>query len=50
MLREAGAVEVWAGPEGDDGMSDLDTGQARIPEVAHQTQLLSKSSVFKSQA
>ena len=34
----ADAVEVWTGPEGDDGTSDLDTGQARIPEVTHQMQ------------
>ena len=50
MLQEADAIEVWTGPEADDGMSELDTGQVWTPEVAHQTQGLSKSSSFKSQA
>ena len=37
-VTEADTVEVWTDPEGDDGMSDLDKGQARIPAVAHQMQ------------
>ena len=38
MLREADTVKILTGPKGDNGTSDLDTGRARIPEVAHQTQ------------
>ena len=38
MLWEAETVEVWTGPKGDERMLDLDTGQARIPKVAHQMQ------------
>ena len=38
MLQEADAIDVWTGPEGDDGTSDLDTGQVKIPEVADRTQ------------
>ena len=37
-LREADTVKVWTYLKGDDGTSDLDTGQVRMPEVAHQMQ------------
>ena len=36
VSRCANAIKVWTSPEGDDRMSELDTGQVRIHEVAHQ--------------
>ena len=37
-LLEADVIKVWTGLKGDDRTSDLDTGQVRIPEVAHPMQ------------
>ena len=35
MLFQADAVDVWTGPEGDDGTSELDTGQLQL--LQHKT-------------
>ena len=38
MLRQADTIKVWTGPLGDDGTSELDTGQVWIPVVTYPTQ------------
>ena len=43
-------MQSKSGPKGDDGISELDTGQAWIPEVSHLTQGTQQISRFKSQA
>ena len=36
-LRDADTIGVWTGPEGDDRMSELDTGQVWIPVQGHRS-------------